>query len=136
MSGATRRRFERQYGAQISWGQWELAPAAREISADGQISIFMLYLALRTFALVTHSPTTSDLAFDILACGACILFPRLVFFLIKDHVVIIAVSSRVHLEGTGGRRADGQLKAMVARFLGFMGLTCECFDASHQRGSL
>ncbi|MGG6495977.1 UNVERIFIED_CONTAM: hypothetical protein NY603_23960, partial [Bacteroidetes bacterium 56_B9] len=57
-----------------------------------QISIFILYLALRVFALITHSPTTSDLAFDILAIGACILFPRLVFFLIKDHVVIIAVS--------------------------------------------
>lgn len=44
------------------------------------------------------------MGFDILACGACILFPRLVFFLIKDNVVILA------------------LKSMIARFVGFMGL--------------
>lgn len=78
-----------------AWNAFDLAYVSGPLSraeVDAQISIFLLYLALRVFALVTHSPTTSDLAFDILACGACILFPRLVFFLIKDHVVIIAVS--------------------------------------------
>lgn len=57
------------------------------------IVVFLLFLFLRIFALATHSTDTSDLAFDILACGACILFPRLVFFLIKDNVIILAVRS-------------------------------------------
>ena len=62
-----------------------------------QIFIFFLYFCLRMVALSSHSARTSDLAFDILACGACILFPRLVFFLIKDNVVILAVSGVAHV---------------------------------------
>lgn len=66
------------------------------LTLDAQLAIFFLYLGLRTFALATDSPATSDLAFDILACGACIMFPRLVFFAIKDNLVILAVSARRH----------------------------------------
>jgi hypothetical protein len=62
----------------------------------GEISVFLLYLVLRIFGLVSDSPKTSDLAFDILACAACILFPRLVFYVIKDNVVILAVSDCSH----------------------------------------
>ncbi len=61
------------------------------------IVIFLFYLCLRIFALASHSLATSDLAFDILACGACILFPRLVFLLIKDNVVILAVRKALSL---------------------------------------
>ncbi|KAK4686667.1 hypothetical protein P7C73_g3457, partial [Tremellales sp. Uapishka_1] len=75
-----------------------------------QIFIFLLYLVIRVFALATRSVNTSDLAFDILAIGACILFPRLVFFVIKDNVVVLA------------------LKAMIAEFVGFMGLTIVAFS--------
>jgi len=57
----------------------------------GQISVFLLYLTLRIFGLTSDSPKTSDLAFDILSCAACILFPRLVFYVIRDNVVILAV---------------------------------------------
>lgn len=60
-------------------------------SLTEKIFIFFLYFALRVVGLSTRSVPTSDLAFDILACGACILFPRLVFFLIKDNVVLLAV---------------------------------------------
>ncbi|ORY27179.1 hypothetical protein BCR39DRAFT_538819 [Naematelia encephala] len=74
------------------------------------IVIFLLYLFLRIFGLASRSPDTSDLAFDILACGACILFPRLVFFLIRDNVIILA------------------LKAMIARFISFMALVILCFS--------
>ncbi|ORX39957.1 hypothetical protein BD324DRAFT_615672 [Kockovaella imperatae] len=74
------------------------------------IAIFVMYLALRIFALVSHSPQSSELAFDILAIGACVLFPRLMFFLIKDNVVILA------------------LKAMIARFIGFMALVIVAFS--------
>ncbi|RXK38635.1 hypothetical protein M231_04141 [Tremella mesenterica] len=73
------------------------------------IAIFFVYFVIRIVALASRSPNTSDLAFDILAIGACILFPRLVFFLIKDNVVILA------------------LRAMISRFLSFMGLTILAF---------
>lgn len=54
--------------------------------------MFLLYFALRIIGLASHNTSTSDLAFDILACSACILFPRLVFFVLKDNVLILAVS--------------------------------------------
>jgi hypothetical protein len=66
------------------------------LTLHAQLAIFFLYLGLRIFALATDSPATSDLAFDILACGACIMFPRLVFFAIKDNLVILAVSALRH----------------------------------------
>jgi hypothetical protein len=66
-----------------------LVPSDR---AHAQIAIFLLYFSLRIIGLASHHPPTSDLAFDILACSACILFPRLVFFVIKDNVLILAVS--------------------------------------------
>lgn len=31
----------------------------------------------------------SDMAFDVLACGACILFPRLAFFAVSNNVVVL-----------------------------------------------
>lgn len=74
------------------------------------IVIFFLYLVLRIIGLASRSSNASDLAFDILACGACILFPRLVFFLIKDNVIILA------------------LRAMISRFISFMGLTILAFS--------
>jgi hypothetical protein len=56
------------------------------------IVVFVAFLFFRVLGLMSHSTETSNLAFDILACGACILFPRLAFFAIKDNVVILAVS--------------------------------------------
>ncbi|WVQ78363.1 hypothetical protein IAT38_000448 [Cryptococcus sp. DSM 104549] len=76
----------------------------------GYIFIFLLYFTLRIFALASHSPGTSDLAFDILACAACIIFPRLVFFVIKENVVILA------------------LRGMVASFISFMMVTILAFS--------
>ncbi|KIR79851.1 nonselective cation channel [Cryptococcus gattii EJB2] len=57
----------------------------------------------------SHSTKTSDLAFDILACAACITFPRLVFFVIRENVVILA------------------LRGMVASFVSFMTVTILAF---------
>ncbi|WRT67253.1 uncharacterized protein IL334_004220 [Kwoniella shivajii] len=74
------------------------------------ISIFLLYFVLRIFALASHSPNTSDLAFDILAIAACIIFPRLVFFVVKENVVILA------------------LRGMVASFVQFMIVTVLAFS--------
>ncbi|WWD16005.1 hypothetical protein CI109_100429 [Kwoniella shandongensis] len=74
------------------------------------IAIFLLYFALRIFGLASHSPNTSDLAFDILACAACIIFPRLVFFVVKENVVILA------------------LRGMVTSFISFMIVTVLAFS--------
>ncbi|KAE8541109.1 hypothetical protein D1P53_002463 [Cryptococcus gattii VGV] len=71
----------------------------------GYIAIFLLYFGLRVIALASHSTKTSDLAFDILACAACITFPRLVFFVIRENVVVLA------------------LRGMVASFVSFMTVT-------------
>ncbi|KAK8869725.1 hypothetical protein IAR55_000293 [Kwoniella newhampshirensis] len=76
----------------------------------GYIAIFLLYFCLRIFALASHSPNTSDLAFDILACAACIIFPRLVFFVVKENVVILA------------------LRGMVTSFVSFMIVTILAFS--------
>lgn len=75
----------------------------------GYIAIFLLYFGLRVIALASHSTKSSDLAFDILACAACITFPRLVFFVIKENVVILA------------------LRGMVASFVSFMTVTILAF---------
>lgn len=74
-----------------------------------KIVIFLLYFGLRVIALASHSTKSSDLAFDILACAACITFPRLVFFVIKENVVILA------------------LRGMVASFVSFMTVTILAF---------
>ncbi|WVR05298.1 hypothetical protein IAU60_002312 [Kwoniella sp. DSM 27419] len=74
------------------------------------IAIFLLYFVLRIFALGSHSTQTSDLAFDILAVAACIIFPRLVFFVVKENTVILA------------------LRGMVASFVSFMLVTILAFS--------
>ena len=77
-----------------AWNVFDLTYVSHQSSlCSSQICIFLLYFILRIIGLATHSPPTSDLAFDILACGACVLFPRLVFFIVKDSVIILAVSS-------------------------------------------
>lgn len=75
----------------------------------GFMAIFFVYITIRATGLITGNRDTADLAFDILACGACILFPRLVFFLLKNNVVILA------------------LRGMIATFVGFMALTALAF---------
>ncbi|KAI0267672.1 hypothetical protein BC834DRAFT_54466 [Gloeopeniophorella convolvens] len=74
------------------------------------IGITMLYLVLRVKGLTSGDPATSALGFDILACGACILFPRLAFFMVSNNVVILA------------------LRAMTAEFVFFMCIAAICFS--------
>jgi hypothetical protein len=40
------------------------------------IVVFIGYLTLRIKGLSNDDPATSNMAFDVLSCGACILFPR------------------------------------------------------------
>jgi len=74
------------------------------------VVITALYIILRWKGLSTGVRSTSDLGFDILACGACILFPRLAFFMVSNNVVILA------------------LRAMTAEFVFFMGIASICFS--------
>jgi hypothetical protein len=55
------------------------------------VVITALYIILRWKGLSTGDRSMSDLGFDILACGACILFPRLAFFMVSNNVVILYV---------------------------------------------
>ncbi|ELU40127.1 hypothetical protein AG1IA_05835 [Rhizoctonia solani AG-1 IA] len=54
-------------------------------------TIFIVYLGCRCRGLVKDDFWWNDLAYDILACGACILFPRLAFFAIKNNLIILAL---------------------------------------------
>ncbi|TFK40031.1 receptor-activated Ca2+-permeable cation channel [Crucibulum laeve] len=74
------------------------------------ILIFLTYLALRIKGLSDGNLDLSDMAFDILSCGACILFPRLAFFAVSNNVVILS------------------LRAMITQFVFFIGIAAICFS--------
>ncbi|KAF8688934.1 Receptor-activated Ca2 -permeable cation channel, partial [Rhizoctonia solani] len=73
-------------------------------------TIFIVYLGCRCRGLVKDDFWWNDLAYDILACGACILFPRLAFFAIKNNLIILA------------------LQGMIAEFFVFIMLAAVCFS--------
>ncbi|KAI0822545.1 hypothetical protein BC628DRAFT_1327164 [Trametes gibbosa] len=75
------------------------------------ILIFLVYLGYRIKGLAHEDPAASDFAFDVLACGACILFPsRLAFFAVSNNVIVLA------------------LRAMMADFLFFITIAAICFS--------
>ncbi|KAG8913899.1 hypothetical protein FRC01_004332, partial [Tulasnella sp. 417] len=74
------------------------------------IFLFLIYFGCRLRGLTEHDDKLNDLAFDVLACGACILFPRVAFFFISNHVVIVA------------------LRAMIVQFSLFIGVAATCFS--------
>ncbi|KAI0671407.1 hypothetical protein C8Q78DRAFT_1028773 [Trametes maxima] len=74
------------------------------------IVIFLVYLGYRIRGLVNSDPAASDFAFDVLACGACILFPRLAFFAVSNNVIVLA------------------LRAMIADFVFFIAIAAICFS--------
>ncbi|PFH52912.1 hypothetical protein AMATHDRAFT_138783 [Amanita thiersii Skay4041] len=74
------------------------------------IIIFLGYLVLRMQGISNGNVALSNMAFDILACGACILFPRLAFFVVSNNVVILS------------------LRAMIAQFVFFIGIAAICFS--------
>ncbi|KDQ08719.1 hypothetical protein BOTBODRAFT_37715 [Botryobasidium botryosum FD-172 SS1] len=59
------------------------------------IVIFASYFGLRLRGIIYNEYWASDLAFDVLACGACVLFPRLAFFSISNNVVVLALSGMI-----------------------------------------
>ncbi|KAL1697151.1 hypothetical protein GGG16DRAFT_84808 [Schizophyllum commune] len=76
----------------------------------GWIIIVLLYLGFRIRGLVEGDPDISDTGFDILSTGACILFPRLAFFALKNNLVILS------------------LRVMISQFLFFIGVAAVCFS--------
>ncbi|KAF9234138.1 hypothetical protein BU15DRAFT_53008 [Melanogaster broomeanus] len=74
------------------------------------VLIFLAYVGLRTKGLIYDEDDTSKLAFDLLACGACILVPRLAFYAITNNVVVLA------------------LRAMISEFVFFMSIAATCFS--------
>ncbi|KAF9264785.1 receptor-activated Ca2+-permeable cation channel [Marasmius fiardii PR-910] len=79
------------------------------------IVIFLSYLGFRLKGLAYGDypqppDDASETAFDLLAIDACILFPRLAFFAVSNHVVILS------------------LRAMISEFVFFIGIAAICFS--------
>lgn len=74
------------------------------------VIIFLGYLVLRVKGLWDDDAKMSQLAFDLLACGCCVLAPRLAFYAINNNVVVLA------------------LRAMIAEFIFFIGIAAVCFS--------
>lgn len=74
------------------------------------VIIFLGYLVLRVKGLWDNDAKMSQLAFDLLACGCCVLAPRLAFCAISNNVVVLA------------------LRAMTAEFIFFIGIAVVCFS--------
>ncbi|OBZ72477.1 hypothetical protein A0H81_07646 [Grifola frondosa] len=55
------------------------------------IVIFLAYLGLRIKGLHHGDANASELGFDFLACGACILLPRLAFFAVSNNLVVLSL---------------------------------------------
>ncbi|KAJ3916257.1 receptor-activated Ca2+-permeable cation channel [Lentinula edodes] len=57
------------------------------------LAIFCVYLVLRIRGIVNGDSASSELAFDILACGACILLPRALRAMIAEFIFFIGIAS-------------------------------------------
>ncbi|KAJ7659964.1 receptor-activated Ca2+-permeable cation channel [Mycena rosella] len=74
------------------------------------VLVFLCFIGMRIKGLAYGDLAASDLAFDLLACGACILFPRLAFFAVSNNVIVLS------------------LRAMIAEFVFFMAMAAICFS--------
>ncbi|KAJ6494659.1 receptor-activated Ca2+-permeable cation channel [Mycena vitilis] len=74
------------------------------------VLVFLCYVGLRIKGFSHGDLAASDMSFDVLACGACILFPRLAFFAVSNNVVVLS------------------LRAMIAEFVFFMAIAAICFS--------
>ncbi|KAF8529803.1 hypothetical protein JB92DRAFT_2859750 [Gautieria morchelliformis] len=74
------------------------------------IVIWIIYFVLRIKGVFNNDELSSGVSFDILACGACILFPRLAFFAVSNNVVVLS------------------LRGMIADFVFFMTIAAISFS--------
>ncbi|KAJ3742240.1 hypothetical protein DFH05DRAFT_1402192 [Lentinula detonsa] len=94
---------EHGWGSDRSFCMWNVFDTAF-------LAIFCVYLFLRIRGIVNGDTALSEMSFDILACGACILLPRLAFFAVSNTVIVLA------------------LRAMIAEFVFFIGIASICFS--------
>jgi hypothetical protein len=102
------------------------------------ILIFFGYLGLRLHSLLRpeHDPKGSELAFDLLACGAAVLFPRLAFTVIQGNILMIALVCSftsgfepLIIELFADRLSIGCVqKRMLLDFAAFMTFALACFS--------
>jgi len=57
------------------------------------ILIVLAYVGIRIRGLTSNNLETAELAFDTLACGAALLFPRLAFTFVQGNVILIALKA-------------------------------------------
>ncbi|KAF8556200.1 hypothetical protein OG21DRAFT_1437510 [Imleria badia] len=74
------------------------------------VLVFLAYVGLRTKGLIYGDADTSKLAFELLACAACIIVPRLAFYAIANNVIVLT------------------LRAMISEFVFFMCIAATCFS--------
>ncbi|KAJ7274546.1 hypothetical protein B0H12DRAFT_1228255 [Mycena haematopus] len=74
------------------------------------VFVFLCYMGMRIDGLAYGRLASSAMAFDVLAFGACILFPRLAFFAVSNNVIVLS------------------LRAMISEFVFFMTIAAICFS--------
>ncbi|KAF9514620.1 hypothetical protein BS47DRAFT_1294946 [Hydnum rufescens UP504] len=90
--------------------------------------IFLAYFGLRIKGIIHHDEWYSDLAFDILSCGACILFPRMAFFSISNNVGHPVCHPPRSFPPRLAQCVSSALKGMIADFLYFIAIAAICFS--------
>ncbi|KAG9018403.1 hypothetical protein FRB93_000106 [Tulasnella sp. JGI-2019a] len=55
--------------------------------------IFVMYGSFRTYGVQYHIPWAKDMGIDILALGACLMFPRLAFVTLSNNLMILSLRS-------------------------------------------
>ncbi|EAU85471.1 hypothetical protein CC1G_06372 [Coprinopsis cinerea okayama7 len=78
--------------------------------SNGNCTLLILSSYVPPYKTICAAVETSAMAFDVLACGACILFPRLAFFFVSDNLVILS------------------LRAMIVQFAFFITIAAICFS--------
>ncbi|PPQ91007.1 hypothetical protein CVT25_013932 [Psilocybe cyanescens] len=74
------------------------------------IAVFLAYFGMRVHGLRIGDLAMCDMAFDVLACGACILFPRLAFLAVSNKLIVLS------------------LRAMIVQFVFFISIAAICFS--------
>ncbi|KAF8525897.1 receptor-activated Ca2+-permeable cation channel [Hysterangium stoloniferum] len=108
----------KEYTATLEHG-WRIYLANTWTVFDASfILVWLIYLVFRIKGLVKHDGT--EFSFDILACGACILFPRYAHLTFLQRMSAITIAVGLH-----SLRA---LRGMIADFAFFITIASICFS--------
>ncbi|GAA5850227.1 hypothetical protein JCM8547_001050 [Rhodosporidiobolus lusitaniae] len=96
--------------ASIAEHGWSVYSAGLTNGMDAaSLPIYIAAFVLRVHSIVQNDPASSDRAYAILSCAACLLFPRLAFTAISNNLLILS------------------LRALLADFVYLLGITVFCF---------